>query len=301
MRSVRQREDRLYLASLPRRREVRATISLLRRLEPILHGEERYRSMQLVGDQVELDLPRADDQVRCKALQYPPAKPRALYGIAENDTSRKRPSRTKGELFEDQLRSLDVASRIALDLRCPLSLLTSDHEAELLRLQEEHAVLKRAQLAVLFISLEAAEDPRQQRGSSQHLYVRHKDPMWRHRFDLLPDHIDDRGGSRVGRIQHSDRVHQLLDRDDRVVDLALQATIRKCFEEFQFPESMKKEYQGFDRFLPMTYKETWKPLRDVAEKSGTPYNKTAYDALQKRDAETAAKKAAAPPAVPAKP
>ena len=43
----------------------------------------------------------------------------------------------------------------------------------------------------------------------------------------------------------------------------LQTTIRKCFEEFRFPASMQKEYQGFDRFLAMTYKETWKPLRDV--------------------------------------
>lgn len=72
----------------------------------------------------------------------------------------------------------------------------------------------------------------------------------------------------------------------------LQSTLRKCFEEFRFPDSMKKEYQGFDRFLPMTYKETWKPLRDVAEKSGTPYNKAAYEAQKKRDADAAAKKAA---------
>jgi phosphonate transport system substrate-binding protein len=75
----------------------------------------------------------------------------------------------------------------------------------------------------------------------------------------------------------------------------LQATLRKCFEDFRFPDSMKKEYQGFDRFLPMTYKDTWKPLRDVAEKSGTPYNKAAYEAQQKRDADAAAKKAAEQP------
>jgi phosphonate transport system substrate-binding protein len=72
----------------------------------------------------------------------------------------------------------------------------------------------------------------------------------------------------------------------------LQATLRKCFDEFRFPEGMKKEYQGFDRFVPMTYKETWKPLREVAEKSGAPYNKVAYEAQQKREAEASAKKAA---------
>ena len=72
----------------------------------------------------------------------------------------------------------------------------------------------------------------------------------------------------------------------------LQATIRKCFEEYRFPEGLKKEYPGFDRFVRMTYKETWKPIREVAEKSGTPYNKVAYEATQRKEAEAAAKKAA---------
>jgi phosphonate transport system substrate-binding protein len=34
-------------------------------------------------------------------------------------------------------------------------------------------------------------------------------------------------------------------------------------------------------------------VRDVAEKSGTPYNKAAYEAESKREAEAAAKRAAA--------
>ena len=72
----------------------------------------------------------------------------------------------------------------------------------------------------------------------------------------------------------------------------LQTKIRQCFDDFRFTDAMKKEYPEHDRFLPMTYKETWKPLREVAEQSGTPYNKAAYDAQQKREAEAAAKKAA---------
>jgi phosphonate transport system substrate-binding protein len=72
----------------------------------------------------------------------------------------------------------------------------------------------------------------------------------------------------------------------------LQAKIRQCFDVFRFTEAMRKEYPQQDRFRPMTYKETWKPLREVAEKSGTPYNKAAYDAQAKRDADAAAKKAA---------
>ena len=56
---------------------------------------------------------------------------------------------------------------------------------------------------------------------------------------------------------------------------------------------MTKEFNGDDRFFPITYKETWAVVREVAEKIGTPYNKTAYDAEAKREAEAAAKKAAA--------
>lgn len=68
--------------------------------------------------------------------------------------------------------------------------------------------------------------------------------------------------------------------------------ISDCFIGYKWDEAMKKEYLGEDRFFPMTYKETWKPIRDVAEKSGTPYNKTAYEAQMKREAEAAARKAA---------
>lgn len=64
----------------------------------------------------------------------------------------------------------------------------------------------------------------------------------------------------------------------------------ECFYTFRFPESMKKEFNGDDRFYPITYKETWKVVREIAEGSGTPYNKSAYDAEAKREAEVLAKK-----------
>jgi phosphonate transport system substrate-binding protein len=63
-----------------------------------------------------------------------------------------------------------------------------------------------------------------------------------------------------------------------------------CFFAFRFPESMQKEFNGDDRFFPITYKETWKVVREIAEGSGTPYNKSAYDAEAKREAEALAKK-----------
>jgi len=70
----------------------------------------------------------------------------------------------------------------------------------------------------------------------------------------------------------------------------LAAKIKECFFNFRFPESMVKEFNGDDRFVPITYKETWAVVRDVAEKTGTPYNKAAYEAETKREAEALAKK-----------
>lgn len=69
--------------------------------------------------------------------------------------------------------------------------------------------------------------------------------------------------------------------------------LRDCFYSFRFPAEMTKEFNGDDRFLPITYLKDWAVVRDVAEKSGTPYNKVAYEREAKREAEEAAKKAAA--------
>jgi phosphonate transport system substrate-binding protein len=66
--------------------------------------------------------------------------------------------------------------------------------------------------------------------------------------------------------------------------------IRACFFAFDFPPSMRKEFNGDDRFFPITYKETWRVVREIAEGSGTPYNKGAYDAETRREAEALAKK-----------
>ena len=74
--------------------------------------------------------------------------------------------------------------------------------------------------------------------------------------------------------------------------------IRACFFAFHFPPAMQKEFNGDDRFFPITYKDTWKVVREIAEASGTPYNKSAYDAESKREADAQAKKAQQAPAAP---
>ncbi len=66
--------------------------------------------------------------------------------------------------------------------------------------------------------------------------------------------------------------------------------VRACFFAFDFPPSMRKEFNNDDRFFPITYKDTWKVVREIAESSGTPYNKAAFDAEARREAEALAKK-----------
>ncbi len=67
--------------------------------------------------------------------------------------------------------------------------------------------------------------------------------------------------------------------------------LTQCFYDFRFTPEMVKEFNGDDRFAPITYQKDWAVVREVAEKSGTPYNKSAYDAESKREADAAAKKA----------
>jgi phosphonate transport system substrate-binding protein len=64
----------------------------------------------------------------------------------------------------------------------------------------------------------------------------------------------------------------------------------ECFYAYRFPPAMQKEFNGDDRFFPITYQKDWAVVRDVAEKTGTPYNKAAYDREVQREAEAARKK-----------
>jgi len=69
----------------------------------------------------------------------------------------------------------------------------------------------------------------------------------------------------------------------------LQAKIKQCFFNFRFTPDMIREFDGNDRFFPINYLEHWKVVREIAEATGTPFNKAAYDAEQKREADARAK------------
>jgi phosphonate transport system substrate-binding protein len=67
--------------------------------------------------------------------------------------------------------------------------------------------------------------------------------------------------------------------------------LKQCFYDFRFPPDMVKDFEGDDRFAPITYLKDWAIVRKVAEDSGTPYNKAAYEREAAREAEAARKKA----------
>ena len=67
--------------------------------------------------------------------------------------------------------------------------------------------------------------------------------------------------------------------------------LKTCFYDFRFPPQMQKDFEGDDRFFPITYQKDWAIVRKVAEDSGTPYNKAAYEKEAAREAEAAKKKA----------
>jgi|JI10StandDraft_1071094.scaffolds.fasta_scaffold493060_2 phosphonate transport system substrate-binding protein len=72
---------------------------------------------------------------------------------------------------------------------------------------------------------------------------------------------------------------------------ALAAKVKKCFYDYRFPPEMTKEFNGDDRFFPITYKKDWEVVRNVAEASGTPYNKAQYEKETEAEKAAMAKKA----------
>jgi phosphonate transport system substrate-binding protein len=67
--------------------------------------------------------------------------------------------------------------------------------------------------------------------------------------------------------------------------------LTKCFYDYRFPPEMQKTFGGADRFFPITYEKDWAVVRKVAEETGTPFNRAAYDKESARE-EAARRKAA---------
>ncbi|WP_319468496.1 phosphate/phosphite/phosphonate ABC transporter substrate-binding protein [uncultured Pseudodesulfovibrio sp.] len=63
-----------------------------------------------------------------------------------------------------------------------------------------------------------------------------------------------------------------------------------AFRTYRFPESMQKSFKGADRFYPITYMQDWKVIREIADATGTSYNKAGLKAMAAKEAAKKAKK-----------
>jgi hypothetical protein len=55
---------------------------------------------------------------------------------------------------------------------------------------------------------------------------------------------------------------------------------------------MQKTFGGADRFFPTTYQRDWAVVRKVAEETGTPFNRGAYEKASAREEAARKKKSA---------
>ncbi|XPV75032.1 MAG: phosphate/phosphite/phosphonate ABC transporter substrate-binding protein [Desulfovibrio sp.] len=65
-----------------------------------------------------------------------------------------------------------------------------------------------------------------------------------------------------------------------------------AFSTYRFPKSMQESFKGADRFYPITYMADWKVIRDIADATGTSYNKAGLKAMAAKEAAKKAAKAA---------
>lgn len=60
--------------------------------------------------------------------------------------------------------------------------------------------------------------------------------------------------------------------------------IKEAFFTFEFPANMQEAFEGADRFVPITYKEDWAVIREIAHSTGNAYNKEALQELAAKEA-----------------
>ena len=73
---------------------------------------------------------------------------------------------------------------------------------------------------------------------------------------------------------------------------ALAKKLVQCFTEYRFTPEMQKQFDGADRFFPVSFKKDWEVVRKVAEGSGESFNSKAYERETAKEAAAAEKKKA---------
>lgn len=61
------------------------------------------------------------------------------------------------------------------------------------------------------------------------------------------------------------------------LDPKLAGSIRHCFSEFRFPDSMARLLEGNNRFFPVNYAADWRIVRTIAKASGKQIDRAGYE------------------------
>jgi phosphonate transport system substrate-binding protein len=67
--------------------------------------------------------------------------------------------------------------------------------------------------------------------------------------------------------------------------------IKEAFFSYRYTEEMVKAFDGADRFFPITYKDDWAVIREIADATGASYNEEGLKAMIAKEKEDAEKKA----------
>lgn len=66
--------------------------------------------------------------------------------------------------------------------------------------------------------------------------------------------------------------------------------IKQAFKDFRYTPEMKKAFDNADRFFPITYKQDWAVVREIAEATGESYTREQYEKEAAKEAEKLKKK-----------
>ncbi|MGH6661898.1 MAG: phosphate/phosphite/phosphonate ABC transporter substrate-binding protein [Rhodospirillales bacterium] len=66
--------------------------------------------------------------------------------------------------------------------------------------------------------------------------------------------------------------------------------IKQAFTDFRYNDEMKKAFDNADRFFPITYKQDWAVVREIAEATGESYTREQYEKEAAKEAEKLKKK-----------
>ncbi|WP_156433078.1 hypothetical protein [Sinorhizobium sp. GL28] len=112
--------------------------------------------------------------------------------------------------------------------------------------------MKSFEPSIAMIALQPTQHARQQSGPAKNVRIRREHAVGRHRLNRGSDLLDSYFRAFVGRVKHTDRVHQLLDCDGRMIAVADIKKVRhkfRCSPLQAIDVDARIEQTGFSRLV----------------------------------------------------